>query len=366
MLEKTLANKLVFIIIISACILSCEKDSPVKPENNEFNEHIVVSTPEPYELFNVAIALTNSGIQDYNYVNHNTDYYIDVQDYFYNFKNHPFILGLDNFCNNNIYLFNNIKVGGLYSYFDGDSLVIEKEAYELLSDSMIIIVDHLMIGANQFVRDSDFHSFYNSHTKIYQDRIRYFKEGIPILNMWKWLESQFVARYHTYYIPLSPLTGGSHFTEILQFSKEGAIGMFVSGPDHPIDNPVEEGDYSRILFTEIDHNYVNPISDLYRIQIDQIFSDLDKWNKQNGYRTPISTFNEYMTWAVFTCFAYDRYIESDFNKINNHTVDTMESGRKFIRFRNFNEELLWLYNTRQSDEILIDLFPKILDWAENQ
>ena len=54
------------------------------------------------------------------------------------------------------------------------------------------------------------------------------------------------------------------------------------------------------IFSEMDHGYVNPISDIYSELIAKNF-DLKKWDKESGY-PEINSFNEYMTWAVYDLF----------------------------------------------------------------
>jgi len=123
--------------------------------------------------------------------------------------------------------------------------------------------------------------------------------------------------------------------------------------------------FSRIVFAEIDHNYVNPITDQYLDRVNSVFSDIQKWNDQNDYYpTPYSTFNEYMTWSVFTLYAYDRYKNDNFNVINQKTLNTM-ANRKFVLFEQFSDKLLELYLNREEGETIPDLYPDILEWAES-
>src|SRR5690606_17543288 len=72
-----------------------------------------------------------------------------------------------------------------------------------------------------------------------------------------------------------------------------------------------EGMMSGVVFTEIDHNYVNPTTDKYRKQVDSIFSNRDYWVKpgvaRNYYGSPYAIFNEYMTHAVFCVYIDDVY-----------------------------------------------------------
>jgi len=60
---------------------------------------------------------------------------------------------------------------------------------------------------------------------------------------------------------------------------------------------------SGVVFTEIDHNYVNPGTSKYEKLIDSIFSNRSAWTKHGNssdyYDSPVRVFNEYMTHAAF-------------------------------------------------------------------
>ncbi len=219
--------------------------------------------------------------------------------------------------------------------------------------------------AESFVTTSQFRSFYQNKLSYYEKRIQRYKEAVPVKTIWLWLEEQFPDTYDLYNIFISPLTGGSHFTTRIENLGLIELMMFVSGPETYIYDSTDEGILSRIVFTEIDHNYVNPITDQYLDLVNSVFSDIEKWNDQNDYYpTPYLTFNEYMTWSVFILFAYDRYENDNFNSINQITLNTMVS-RKFILFEQFSNKLLELYLNREEGETIPDFYPDILKWAES-
>lgn len=105
---------------------------------------------------------------------------------------------------------------------------------------------------------------------------------LPVRPMWTWLEREFPnTRYQSYRIVLSPLIGGSHSTQ-RYFAEDGAkvFGenvMFVCGTAHldaipTLGEKQKEGLMSGIVFTEIDHNYVNPATEKHYATLDSIFS----------------------------------------------------------------------------------------------
>ena len=71
-----------------------------------------------------------------------------------------------------------------------------------------------------------------------------------------------------------------------------------------------------------------------------------------------------MTWAVFALYAHDNYQPQDFEIINDKMTEQMINSRKFIRFRQFNEKLLELYQEQAQTKPIAELYPKILNWAQ--
>ena len=369
-----------FTLFILFCfLLACHKNSITESEpeyidhTNEYSENITVSTPEPFEMFNIAISLTEYGLQDNGYVEKNSSYYEDVQSSFESFKTHPFVMLIQQFCeqdwgngNDIIANFNNIKIASLYLQLQEDTLTVNQDLFNYVPEVMQFAIEQILTQANLFLNESGFIQFYQFNSNVYQDITDKFKAAIPAQSAWDWLEMHFPSIQYQYYnIPLSPLTGGSHCFELDKVTGD-TIYMIVSGPTEYIDNQVDEGTYTLYLFTEIDHNYVNLISDIHIDLIYDAFADIDEWNHDIYYRTPYDTFNEYMTWAVFTLFAYDRYAESEFQEINANTVDNMINNRKFIKFNEFNEELLQLYKDKETYQSIEELFIPILNWAMNQ
>ena len=331
---------------------------------------VIAEIPEVFELANIIIAIANHELTNNPYsVFQQGEYYERVLQHFLPFKNHPLISeirrefsGEDQgskyyrFRDNSVcYVFkgDSIVNAGLYSVVFSPDLF--KEYIDLVED---------------FARVSGFREFYDANQSYYQEQIQKYKERVPVKKMWDWLENNFPQRYDCYKVIFSPLIQGMHHTERFETKKFKEIVMFICGPDAfhvRLPEKIEEGLLSRAVFTEIDHNYVNPITKKYSDKVEKAFSDIQKWNKQSRYwyTTPVITFNEYMTWAVFTLYAYDTYEKEDFEIINQFTVNQMVNSRGFVLFEQFNNQLLELYINREEGEAIPDLYPEILEWVEN-
>lgn len=322
---------------------------------------VLVEIPEVFELANIAIAITDFGLTDPWRVHKQGDYYQRVLKHFKAFKDHPLIGEPDlnyNFTfqfrdNSACYVFEEDKIVHAGLYFNMRRPDLFKKHLALVED---------------FARVSNFRKFYRDNLPYYQEQTRLYRQKVPIHQMWAWLEERFPARHDCYKVVFSPLIGASHETCSFEDNGFSETIMFISGPGESKDtsNKIEEGFLSRVVFTEIDHNYVNRVTKQYLHRVNKAFADLDAWNKQSGYRAPEYTFNEYMTWAVFVLYAHDNYEKQDAEVIvKKSTVETMVHHRKFVRFKEFADRLLELYRNRAQDQSIPDLYPAILAWAED-
>jgi hypothetical protein len=93
----------------------------------------------------------------------------------------------------------------------------------------------------------------------------------------------------------------------------------------------------------------------------------DCWNtKVQRYDHPVSTFNEYMTWAVFSLYLKDHFSAAVFEKRNEAEAAFMATRRGFKKFKEFNAELLELYLHRKENERVYDLHSPMVQWANEQ
>lgn len=328
---------------------------------------VIVEIPEVYELANIVITITDYGLNNPHRVHKKGEYYERVLKHFLPFKKHPLISKIE-FSDEKMPLYYSFRENSFCYEFKNASIIkggIYPFAYPTWYSNLL--KKHVRL-IEDFAEKSQFRRFYQNNLLYYKEQIQKYKEKIPIKKMWIWLEKNFPHRYDCYKIVFSPLIYASHSSISFESDDFREIVIFVSGPEiyeNEYSGKVEEGLLSRVVFTEIDHNYVNPIAYQNLERVNKVFSNVEKWNtKKSGYRFPILTFNEYMTWAVFNLYAYDNYERKDLEIINQGVVKSMANYRKFVLFKQFNEKLLELYLNRKEGETIPDLFCKILDWAE--
>ena len=345
---------------------------PTIARNTSFPEHFVgesgvltVEIPEVYELLNVVISLSEDARSGKIAVNKQTPYHQQVQQWFGEYAGHPAVKAIQQAVRDRgvtglrvlfAYQFDGARIthNGTHNEY-GVKHTGDKYA-DLLAD---------------FAEKSSFREFYRKHREYYRQEIESAQRLMPVRDMWDWLEANFPKRHHAYRVVLSPLLRGTHntfnyydrsrdYSEVVMFI--ALPGVFRREYTHP---DTYKAVVSRMLLTEIDHNYVNPATneDRYLRKVARCFSNLEEWNSRGGYRSPALTFNEYMTWSTACLYVYDTHSEEVYEEFLEYTYAIMEY-RGFIRFEEFHEKMLFLYIQREPDEGVYDLYPEILRWCK--
>jgi len=325
---------------------------------------VMVNVPEIFELANVAIAISEEGLKHPTRVNKRGPYYERVLKHFLPFQDHPLIREPDLHRN--------------YTYFFRDNSV----CYRFQGESIVhggvyppmrtpdLFGKHRAL-AEDFALVSGFRLFYRENRSHYREQIRRYEQKVPLRRMGTWLEERSPIRNHSYRIVFSPLLGSSHETCSVEVNGVRETFMFVCGPGVPgqVDDPVGDALLAKSVFTEIDHNYINPITTSFTSHVEEALANRGRWcaaDNAGSYPRREHVFNEYMTWAVFLLYAHDTYDKQTFDVVSEQVVYQMVKDRKFSRFGEFSEELLRLYCLQTPRQTLTDLYPAILAWAKRQ
>ncbi|OKL41758.1 hypothetical protein A3841_12100 [Pontibacter flavimaris] len=322
-----------------------------------------VVIPQVYELANVMVALADNAQS--NWVKEDTEYHKRVLAYFAPYKSHPAIEKLKAKLSAGSYL--NIRENSAAYVFDGQRIVKSGtyagfRARDQFKKLLPLIQD--------FAIASNFLSFYQNEKPLYEKLESLEHERAQVKEAWDWLQNQFPGKVDSYRIIMSPLAGASHSIRLFENNNFKENIIFMSAPTLISKDSVSEsiGDALalRRAFTEIDHNYVNPISDSYADAINDAMADVGKWNTKGSYNSPYETFNEYMTWAVFGLYVYDRFGEGDYQKVMRQPIDFMENNRGFVKFQSFNKHLLDLFLKYDGKKKVPELYPEMLEWVKKE
>lgn len=324
---------------------------------------INVEMTESYELSNIILALTQYGRTDKWDVQKISPYYDEVLQYFEPVKDHP-LLDSVNYSRIKWKNFLGFRTD-LYAFsFDSDGKLKRNYPFNSFGTKD---ADKYIDLINDFVEKSNYRKFYNDHIDLYNKIVSNYKEFYFINKSKVFLDK--IAEKPTddvrknYLIVISPLVGGQNChrdidslttVDFPNISKDLILGKL----DNDLNTRVVE---NHTIFSEMDHGYINPVSDKHAKLIAADF-DIKKWDKGSGYLGS-SSFNEYMTWAV-----YDLFIKENFPKIADSIAlqwQYQNASRGFIAQNLFADKLAKLYFNGKGNKKIESLYKPLLKWCKS-
>lgn len=323
---------------------------------------IKIETPEVYELANVILALTAYGQADPLEVQKGTPYYELVMNRFGPFASHPLISEV-NYSREAWENYLGFRTDSYAFVFDEAGRLHRTSDFRATSVSPFD--DHLA-QIEDFARVSGFREFYQEQAPFFADLRRRYEESYWIPQSRAFLEREFGQEYSSEYrAVLSPLVGRMNAQRSIGAAQLG----FVNVAPALLKMEGTLGQAARLmefhtLLTEMDHGYVNPVSQQHLDLINSHF-DFKIWNTSDGYASAEATFNEYMTWAVYDLIAREIAGPAAEQSIANwHYIN---KRRGFVASELFGEKLAQLYRDRPAGTRIRDLYPAMLTWtAERQ
>ena len=315
-------------------------DDQYKAENTG---KVRVEIREAYELAQIAYALAEARQSDANRAWTKGAYYDAMMAHFAPYKDHPAIDAVDFKKWPDYWSYRQNSLA--YSYRDGK--LDHAGVYETLWNSGEDKFQKVKNQLEVFARDADFDAFYAEQADYYAYLEGEFSELVDPAAMQRWLHENFSARYDSYLIAISPLVGGAHNFAIVRDTDYAEAIITISASnvydkDRDADGVISDAarlKFSRLIFTELDHNYVNPASDRFKSEIKSAVGDVDQWNASDDYRSAEATFNEYVTWAIFPLFVRSEYGEAYVDAAV-ADVNRVMTRRGFQKFPEFNDWVL--------------------------
>ena len=339
-----------------------------------------VEIPEVYELVNIAIAMTPTGIDDKNMVFKHSEYYTRMRQWFDKFKDHPLLAELDAALKKNINVYSTMKMNGYAFEFDERGKIVQSKIYDRTGfrGERSNFLRPYLAQLQSFADASDFRQFYKENSKTYQEQINFYRETANVAEMKRWLDKNFPGSndYDTYKIIFSPLVAYNQSSTWFESNGFKELQPHVNFP-YPQDlgrnfkdglsQPAEVIFRGNIVFTEINHGYINPEAEKYTDRIIKAISNRDRWvdkSKGPGYYGGIAAFNEYMNWGLVSLRIAD-YAPRDEQEKMIAAIDRMMTERRgFPQFAAFDKMLVDLYRNKKRSQTVADLYPQIIEWFE--
>jgi hypothetical protein len=297
MKKQPMKKIIIFLLTISTCSLHAQETAKVE-------------IPETYELSNIILALTNYGLSDEFEVLKGTAYYNEVMRYFEPVKKHP-LLDSVNYSRARWEDYLSFRTDAVAFSFDQqgnltrDFPFYANQGHHPFDKNVALIED--------FVAQSGFRKFFADHAGFYDRIIKNYQDYNYVTETIRFLDSLFErkkadAPQSIYKIILSPLVNRMNchrqLRENVVADFPSATGAFINGAGAG-DNVIDRLNSNHMIFTEKDHEYVNPVTEKYFDLVTSHFNT-GVWDNGSGYEG-VHSFNEYMTWAV-----YDLFLEAYF------------------------------------------------------
>ncbi len=344
---------------------------------------VSVEIPEVYELVNVALAMTPTGLADRDLVYHDSDYHAAVRAWFDPYRGHPVLAALDSALKQSPGLYSSLKMNGYSFEFDGDGRIMQSRVYDRTGfpGERRNSLRPFIAGLQEFADLSKFREFYRRSRATYAAQIAFYRDEADVKGMLAWLVRNFPgsAGYNTYKIIFSPLVSHSQSATWLESDGFRELQAHVNYP-YPQDarRRAERASLSKkaetilrgdIVFTELNHGYINPEADRYAERVARATDRRDRWVdpvRGPGYYAGISAFNEYMNWGLVSLRISDLAPVEEQRTLIKIVDDMMTKRRGFLRFAAFDAFLLGLYRQREGGQSVADLYPRIIEWFERE
>ena len=319
-----------------------------------------VRLSETYELANIILALTDYGKTDPWEVSQSSDYYREVRQYFDPYSQHP-LLAKVNYSRKEWENYLSFRTDSYAFAFDANNRLVRtvpfsaNKGFNPFEEQLALIED--------FAKTSRFRTFYQRHLPYFQGIASSYLASQRYPEMRQFLEEELGKQPHltSYAIVFSPLVGRMNCHRVVQ----GVGTDFITLPDFILSGKTvqaaseeEIASGTHMLFTELDHAFVNPLSAKYQNLIKANFSN-QVWDKGSGYETDsLATFNEYMTWGI-----YDLYVQRFFPTVAEKVSlawAKQNATRGFHASVLFNEELSKMYRRRKRGQTIADLYPAFI------
>lgn len=350
------------LILISFSSFAQEKIHFSKKFKIENQGKYKVEINEVKELLHIMIAITNLGKESGDMIQQEGQYYQDIRSYFKPYENEKIIKTFDSLMVSSIYNYI-FLTGNAISYNFKRNKLVKSDVFEFpATGAANIKIDKNPITTykteiENFVKKSKFRKFYSDHRKFYSGLISDYEKNANLGKQWKWLENNFETKKDSYIILCSPLINGLNYTGQFTNNNFSLIHMSLPPVDHyPKLTPLENELFNtRVMFTEIDHNYVHAPTEANKELINQIFADRKIWVNEEAdgtyaYPNPVKVFNEYMTYGVFLLYCKDNYDQAALEKVTKEVIALM-TDRGFPKMKIFVENLFKIRSEYPNEKI---------------
>lgn len=241
-----------------------------------------------------------------------------------------------------------------YELYESSRLIRSPTGRPMWSDERGDLFTRHLSEIEAFAREGRARTFLADQRDILEAVRATLAHAVNLADMQSWLEAQFLARPAPMQVFVSPVTGGWNFTNLDPMTPR--LWVPAIGPP--------QSDYARFaavrsIFTEMDHNYVNPATSRLDPSTFAFMTATNGWataEAWSAYGSCELVVNEHMTFAAFLAYAKDRITGEGLARTETVTRRMMER-RGFQRFGAFADAVMY---AREHGDTLEALYPAVL------
>ncbi|WP_460950928.1 DUF4932 domain-containing protein [Spirosoma daeguense] len=337
-----------------------------------------VEIPEMYELVNTAFALTKATQKkESGLIEKGTPYYKELMTYFAAYQQEPIVSIMDSILTKDESAYHPLKMEAYSFEINRAGKILHSQVYNRTSWGKENMLRPYLAQLQQFATKSKFTEFYRKHQPYYDQLIRAYRDSLDVAGMQKWLNGNFPStHYDAFKIIFSPLVSANQSANWLEdngFKEAHAHINFPFPGKSDADFSVKAVNVRKgnIVFTELNHAFINPEADKYTAQLKKAVPDLSIWLTEGKpgrqyYNNIYSCFNEYMNWGLVSLRYVDLVPADELPMMQKRVEGQMVNYRGFSKFAEFNQFLVSIYKARPVGTTVADLYPQIIQWFASQ
>ena len=342
----------------------------------ENNNNVSIEINELQELIYVIFANTEFAKENPRMVKTDTEYYSKMIKHFSEYSDLPIVSKFDKLLEENL-LYYFVLGGNAYGFEFKHKKIVPTGVYVFPAKGVgnleveLNPIPELINDLEQFAKKSKYRKFYKENKEYYSSLKKDYQNYAQIDLQTKWLQKRFDYKINSFRVLTSPLISSMNATQTFENNefKETLLFLPTIKNNEDLSKKLNKAFNTRVIFTEIDHNYVGKVSEKFTERIDSIFGQREKWvdidNKGTQYYpTPIKVFDEHLTWGLFILYANDNYEQETLREVIDNINDVLIE-RGFPKAKEFNSRLLEIYKANENAP-MFDLYPKILEWSAQQ
>ena len=348
-----------------------------KPYIQTHSGKTFVEIPDVYELINIVFALTDAGKKSADLIEKDTPYYKSVLANFSQYSSDRIVSVIDSLLKQDESQYFPLKMDAYAYSLDSKGIIRQSPVYDRVSWGVANTLRPYLPLLQQFAKHSNFVHFYEQQRPFYDRLITSYRDSLGVTDMQTWLNRNFPStKYQSFKIVFSPLVSGNQSANWFANNgfKEAQAHVnypFDAGKNNAVSATATNLRRGNIVFTELNHAFINPEADKYAKELTSAITNLDAWLAEGkpakrAYNSVYACFNEYMNWGLVSLRYADAAPTNDLPLLQKRVEEMMVRYRGFKKFAEFNQFLVPLYQNRPAGTTVADLYPQIIQWFASQ